>query len=398
MNSIKTRLFKKCLFSFLLSIYKITIGMYVRIRFFLVREGNVRLPKKGPFLLIGNHSNNFDGLFLQCLCPRLIHFVITDTVFRNKMLGRILRFLGYIPIRKHQSDGRSIRQIIRTLKSGGVVGIFPEGMRNWDGKTGPILNATCRLIQVLDVPIYAARIKGGYLSEPRWADKKRRGRVEVEFIKLFDAHKKMSLSSVEAAVTDALSHDEAIWQQEKHIPFKGRALCKGFERLLFICPACRAVGTMDSSNKRIWCRSCGAVFSLDVFGHFLSEDDPKYMKTAHELNMWQQNVLAEEFSQSSNHDILVQDHGAVLYAADTEETDFAVLTQGSAVLKRTQLRIGECCFETSSITGLSVYFKSHLDFKHSGKDYRVGFEHKRISAYKWHCALSLLQNQKHGGT
>ena len=397
MSNAKKHSFQKCLLSFILVIYKITIGLYLRIRYSLVRQGSVRLPKKGPFLLIGNHSNNFDGLFLQCLCPRLIHYVITDAVFRKKTLGRLMHFAGYIPIRKHQSDGRSVRQIIRTLRSDGIVGVFPEGMRNWDGKTGPVLNATTRLIQALDVPIYAAKIKGGYLSEPRWADKKRRGRIEVQFIKLFDTQEeKPSLAAVEAIVTDALSHDEALWQLEKRIPFKGRALCQGFERLLFVCPACQALGSMESSKKRIWCQKCGAGFSLDVYGYFYAEDEAMPMRTAHELNEWQQKALAEQFAQISGHDILMQDDGAALYSADSDEAEFVLLTKGSITLSRTQLRIGDNSFQTEGITGLSVYFKTHLDFKHNGRDYRIGFDSKRISAYKWHCALSLLHNLEQG--
>ena len=51
----------------LLVLYHITFGMYVRIAY------NLKLSKesdpfpKGPFVLLGNHCNNFDGLFLQCL-------------------------------------------------------------------------------------------------------------------------------------------------------------------------------------------------------------------------------------------------------------------------------------------------------------------------------------------
>lgn len=382
---------KKIVLYLLLGLYKLTFGLFIRIKYKVSYENIKCIPKKGPFIIVGNHSNNYDGLFLQCFCPRIIRFVVTDAVFRKKALGKLLCFAGYIPKRKHYSDAGTIRKIIKTASNGDIVGIFPEGMRNWDGATASLYRATFRVIQYLKVPVVAACIKGGYLSWPRWADTKRRGKIQVEFTKLFDTGMPASLEEVESAITKALCHDDGKWQQKMRIPFKGRALCKGFERLLYVCPKCGAFGTIDSSDKRIWCRVCDASFSLDVYGFFHDADGSPPVKTVYELNKWQQEKLYEYFSAADKNELLLTDAGAVLSAANNTNAGYEPVEQGNIELYANSLNIGGKKFDIDKISGVSVYFKSHLDFSYGGTDYRIGFNDKRISAYKWSCAVSLLK-------
>ena len=250
----------------LLGIYKVTYGLYIRKRYRLKLSPCSESLANGPYLLLANHCNNFDGLFLQCLLSKPIHFVVTDSVFKNRALGGLMSLVGYIPKKKFVSDFKTIRQIIRSTRNGGIVGIFPEGRRSWDGKTVHISKPTYKLIRMLKVPVVTAKIKGAYLSEPRWANNKRYGTVEVELKTLLDAESlsRMSLSEIEEKIMAALEHNEFEWQKDKMIPFKGKGLAEGFERLLFMCPECKKYNTMDSSGERIWCTllRCGVLSRL----------------------------------------------------------------------------------------------------------------------------------------
>lgn len=389
MKKDKTPFLKKIVLFMILMFYRSTFGLYVRLRYNLVRTNNVKLPRKGPYLLIGNHSNNFDGLFMQCICPRIIRFVVTDAVFKNKKLGRLLNFVGYIPKRKHVSDSKAIRQILRTVSEGGIVGIFPEGMRNWDGVTGHMYPTIFRLIQLLNVPVYAACFKGAYLSEPRWADYKRHGRIEMELKKLFDTGEKPALEEIEAAVRAALTHDDGVWQLDMRIPYKGKALCKGFERLLFVCPTCKQIGTMDSSPDRIWCRSCRAAFRVDVYGFFHAIDGSLKLQIPSLLNAWQHEELKTQFAAKSDGAWLMMDEGARLYFSASQDAAHEIICGGDIVLWHDRLSVGTETFDISGISGISVYFKSHLEFRYDSKDYRVNFDDSRVSAYKWSRALAI---------
>ena len=125
----------------LLYLYQGTFGLYVRLRYRLRFIVRTPIPAKGPFFLLGNHTNNLDGLFLQCFFLRPIHFVVTEGVFKNKLLGGLLRLVDYIPKRKSMSDITAIRGIMDAVRDG-IVGIFPKaaqlGRRNRPHHAGNI--------------------------------------------------------------------------------------------------------------------------------------------------------------------------------------------------------------------------------------------------------------------
>ncbi len=376
----------------LLGLYQISFGLFVRLRYRLRRIDHTAIPSKGPFFLLGNHTNNFDGLFLQCLFLKPIRFVVTDGVFKHKLLRRLLHLAGFIPKRKSVSDAAAIRGIIKVIHNGGIVGIFPEGGRNWDGVTGSITPATFRLIQILRIPVVAANIRGAYFSEPRWADTKRHGRVEVHLSTVIERGKQLGLQEIEQIVTAALAHNEYEWQRENRVPFLGRALSKGLERLLFVCPACGMTGTLTSTSTHAMCTSCASQYRIDKYG-FLSSTVDLPADSLDRINSWQQAQLASLFAKDPEINLLMADENGILSCAQTRDDSFDVIASGKVVLTREQLIIGSHHFNLSKMTGINVYFKSHLDFRYQSSDYRISFKNPQISAYKWQCAVELAKQR-----
>jgi hypothetical protein len=89
----------------------------------------------------------------------------------------------------------------------------------------------------------------------------------------------------------------------------------------------------------------------------------------------------------------MSDEGANLYCAKSKEQPFELVEAGSLSLKKDRMVIGQRIFDISQMHGISVYFKSDLEFRYKGLDYRVGFNEKRVSAYKWNCALEAIKEQ-----
>jgi hypothetical protein len=54
----------------LLALYHLTFGLYLRVAYNLRRSKDSQRLPKGAFVLLGNHCNNYDGPFLQCLTLR----------------------------------------------------------------------------------------------------------------------------------------------------------------------------------------------------------------------------------------------------------------------------------------------------------------------------------------
>jgi 1-acyl-sn-glycerol-3-phosphate acyltransferase len=375
----------------LLVLYQLTFGLYVRIAFNLKLSGDSERIPVGPFLLLGNHCSNFDGLFLQCLLMRPIHYVITDTVFKNRALGGLLHFVGYIPKRKFTSDVMTVRMIIRAAARGGVIGIFPEGMRSWDGRTVAVSSGTFKLVKMLKIPVVTARIMGGYLSGPRWANTHRRGRVEVKLRTLIDAKdiRSLSLTEITEMINAELYHDEASWEAQKKIPFHGKGLAEGFERLLYLCPKCGSIGTIVTHRQRICCSACSAEYTLDLFGGLHAVVGGLPADNAADLNIWQLDRF-KEYIASHTGETLIRDECAHLLRCSGMDDKMSEIAYGTLILTRSALIIKNLCFHLSDISGTALYFKSGFVFRHGSCEYSVRFDNPRVSVYKWGCALTII--------
>jgi 1-acyl-sn-glycerol-3-phosphate acyltransferase len=87
-----------------------------------------KLPAKGPVILASNHVGIADGPLLAIFAPRPVHALTKQEMFKGVM-NPFLLGAGQIPLDRFNPDPRAVKRCLRVLRSGGVVGIFPEGSR-----------------------------------------------------------------------------------------------------------------------------------------------------------------------------------------------------------------------------------------------------------------------------
>lgn len=84
-----------------------------------------------PFMLVANHSSMFDPPVLALAVKRYeIHFLGKQELNVNPILRYIFKKLHMISVVRHATDMSAMRASNNVLKSGHVLGIFPEGTRN----------------------------------------------------------------------------------------------------------------------------------------------------------------------------------------------------------------------------------------------------------------------------
>lgn len=95
-----------------------------------VTQHNVaNVPTTGALLIAGNHTGFLDGPLIVGVAPRPVHFLIKKEMFVGP-LGPILQHgLGQIRIDRDNPDRAGIQAALAALRSGGVLGVFPEGTR-----------------------------------------------------------------------------------------------------------------------------------------------------------------------------------------------------------------------------------------------------------------------------
>jgi 1-acyl-sn-glycerol-3-phosphate acyltransferase len=240
------------------------------IRIFGLRSVNRDvIPFKGPGILVASHVNLFDPIWIYIAQRRSMHFMATEELFRGRLLGFLVRVFGTFPIRKKARDFQSVKNMIKVLKVGGLIGVYPEGVRTWDGTNSPVIPTIARIIRMMKVPVFSCRIEGGYLHFPRWANKWRPVRPRVIFDRLYEAQ---TIPESEEQILADIAEAIRIRDYELPIPSPGRrrvpGLASGIERLIYRCPYCRSVESLHAvqplSSNRVECRSCNASWKVDL--------------------------------------------------------------------------------------------------------------------------------------
>lgn len=91
--------------------------------------GRENVPARGGFILAANHESNIDPILVPVVCPRQIRFMAKESLFKNPILGAIIRFGGGFPVRRGMADRRAIKEFLDALDAGWPVIMFPQGTR-----------------------------------------------------------------------------------------------------------------------------------------------------------------------------------------------------------------------------------------------------------------------------
>lgn len=126
-----------------------------------------RLPD-GPIIVVANHTSYADGVLLALACRRLgrhLRLLATSGVFGVPVLGRVLRRLGFIPVKRGSASAtKSLDAAAEALARGEAIGLFPEGRITRDPKRWPERAKTgaVRLAIRTGAPIVPVAISGAH--------------------------------------------------------------------------------------------------------------------------------------------------------------------------------------------------------------------------------------------
>ncbi|MDX2079350.1 MAG: lysophospholipid acyltransferase family protein [Terrimicrobiaceae bacterium] len=85
----------------------------------------------GPLVLASNHVSHFDPPIISGCLPRKIEWLGMAGLFGTAWSKKLFEWLDVIPVHRSGDDREAIRQAVRRLKIGRVIGVFPEaGIRD----------------------------------------------------------------------------------------------------------------------------------------------------------------------------------------------------------------------------------------------------------------------------
>jgi 1-acyl-sn-glycerol-3-phosphate acyltransferase len=404
-------------YSYFIQFLRVFLGIYLKLRFNMKAENKGLVYRlKPPYLVLPNHVGYWDPFMVSIFVPQAIHWVAADANFRSRIVRRFLGLVGAIPKAKAVTDFEAIRYILSIRKAGGVVGIFAEGQRTWDGTTLPLLYSTAKLVRLMKSPVVTPIFLGGYFSHPRWSYKPRRGKLTVRFTQALTAEEARTLSvdQIYARLTEALSHDDYAYQSQAMIPYHGSRRAEDLEHSLFVCPDCRGMGTLRSQEARYRCRACGYEVHYSETGFLLSAEgahgapapgerppEPRF-STVRDWHRWQMQQLPALIKER-----IIRYHESGVPLLENRRIDASRGYRSSRLTKlgRGTLRLlpdrllffvpgktqdGPLEMPLSEIRGLNVQLTRHLELYYRGRLYVFFPASHKVSAYKWQNAIEVL--------
>lgn len=126
-----------------------------------------RLKEVDGALLLINHQSMLDPMLVGVALNRPVSFLARDSLFRIPVIGWVLRNAYVMPINRDSASTASVREMVRRLKHGFLVGIFPEGTRTHDGEVGKIKPGFVAVTKRAGVPVIPVGIAGAGKALPR---------------------------------------------------------------------------------------------------------------------------------------------------------------------------------------------------------------------------------------
>lgn len=121
---------------------------------------------KGAALLAANHTSFYDPPLLSISTPYEVHFLARQTLFKPFLFGRLIKRLNAHPVSGKAQDVTVFKTVVRLMKEGKKVIIFPEGTRSRDGKLKAIKPGVAMLVARTGAAVIPVYLHGTFAIWP----------------------------------------------------------------------------------------------------------------------------------------------------------------------------------------------------------------------------------------
>lgn len=120
---------RACIYSYCKIVYRVQI------------IGKENVPLEGPVIFCGNHKTYLDPPLIVVTAGRHMRFMAKEELRKNPLFAFLGVLFEGIYVKRDSKDIAPLKTALKTLKSGGCIGLFPEGTRNgFDKNDGAIKN------------------------------------------------------------------------------------------------------------------------------------------------------------------------------------------------------------------------------------------------------------------
>jgi 1-acyl-sn-glycerol-3-phosphate acyltransferase len=141
---------------------KLTAGPVLRSLYNVKVTGADNVPRSGPAIITPNHLSFIDPFFVALTCERHVVFIGKAEYWDDWRTRVFFELAGGIPVRREDGAAAqgSLQAGVAVLRTGGVMGIFPEGTRSPDGRLYKGKTGAARMALEVGCPVIPTGLTG----------------------------------------------------------------------------------------------------------------------------------------------------------------------------------------------------------------------------------------------
>ncbi|MFJ2898513.1 lysophospholipid acyltransferase family protein [Streptomyces sp. NPDC087218] len=185
----------------------VVLGPLLRLFFRPRIEGLEHVPEDGAAIIAGNHLSFSDHFLMPAMLGRRITFLAKAEYFtgpglKGRLTAAFFHSIGQIPVdRSGKEAGQAaIREGLKVLGRGELLGIYPEGTRSHDGRLYKGKVGVAVMAIKAQVPVVPCAMVGTFEIQPPGQTIPRIKRVTIRFGEPLDFSRYAGLENQKAAV------------------------------------------------------------------------------------------------------------------------------------------------------------------------------------------------------
>lgn len=272
-------------------------------------------PKHKNFIVISNHSDALDPIYILCSLKKYVRFVMGDHVIFNPVVKFFLKTMcGWIVKGRDNHPSVLIEEMKASAEEGVPLGLFAEGTITPNGETGFFSPRTGQLVKDLGVALITYRVKGGFFHTPRWGTGLRKGRIHAGVVHEYSAEELEGMTAEEInAIIKRDIYVNAFEEQRKRLRYyKGKNLAEHIERILYVCPHCKQIGTLHSKGNFLTC-DCGYKVEFGQDGFFHQCEKALVFDNVLDWDKWQKPIWKDKVLNTPDDELIFEETEQPVY-------------------------------------------------------------------------------------
>ena len=250
-----------------------------------------------PTVLLSSHASRIEFLYtIYGFGRRDINVVCGYQNILKKRLYHLFIKFGVISKYLYQPDFMCVKNMLRVLKRGGAIGLFPEGIQSTSGSTHPINPATAQFIKSCRANVVVCTSKGAYLATNRYSKDRKKGYIGIHYTHLFTPEMLSELTEqqiYEKLLQTIRYNDFAFNKVARHKYVGKEPNASGIDKILYKCPDCKEENVLHVVGDAIRCERCGFAAQVNEYYDLVKLKGNKIPSDIDAWFKWQRRCVAE---------------------------------------------------------------------------------------------------------